>query len=1633
MEKINEISKNNKIQLKKDKNSYEIYSSCLTLIFEKMQKNLSQKNPYFSILTQFLGSYKDFIEEDKIEEVLNASKYYKYIEMSLRGDNKKIADIFVEKIQILIKNKLFNVESFYNSIDSDDNYELNNKKLKIKPLINHSLINCISEFKEINDENIWLNSLKTLYLIYQNTSFGIHEKPLSQIISFCFFIFSSAKSNVIIESSQNILKSIINSHFKNYKKFYNFIQKDYDDLNDNNIYNNIENTNLTFNNNDFLIQNYKTPIDRLIIKEIRTIIDEICIYEANLKMNKNSRLELIPKSKIDLLNDEYFFSFHNPKILNEKNIENGKFGWCFICRNKADYYDRESRKPICSNKCKELIKEIDNKIDRFLNGQLINEDDIAQFYSYDCKFIFVMLCKLVNSNNLPSKNQYFNYRTKLLSLDLLNEIIKKFGEFLKNEKYFSFTIKGELIESLLAFSLNDEKKLFEISINLFFNLWECFREQLKIEIGVFNETVFLKILESNNYSYEHKLCVLQHLKERASKINYFLELYANYDCEINEKFLVYRIVSSLGEIGQGKYSNKIHLMQNEEEKNLKLIALETINLLVDSIYHFCISQNINNLDNNNSNNNESEREEINLNVSNNFFDEQKIDENLRYKSNLEKGIEKFNIKYKKGIKYLISSGIISQEDKEEEAKDIANFLKRNNLNKEEVGEILGDNSEINLKVLKNYTDLFNFSGLDLINSLRKYLCTFKLPGEGQKIDRILDVFSNKYNKDNPNKFENKETSYYLSFTIIILQTELHNPNVKEKMGFDGFLNLLSTQESTKNLNKEYLQNIYNDILNNPLSLPEIEKEKEKLNNRENRIKLESTRLLNECKERLKQGKGKQYIIIYEFQYIYPFMESIWSPLLAVFSVVIEQSNDENLYQLCIDGITKTIKILSFINLDLAKDALIKGLCNLTNLFQFKEIKDKNIECLKKIFELSLKDGNSYFKNSWKIVLKIINKLDSLLTVKSMPKSERENYFQSLKIKRKKSLIIENDFDIEKNNIEFINKITSEDYEKIFLKSEKMNDDSILDFINSLCELSIEDIILNNRYFLLHKLIEVTELCMNRNYLIWLKIWEKVSKILIEISLNDNQEISEKGIDCLRQLSKKYLEYKNNNDFQIELLRPFRIIFQKSDINTNENKRKEFAIVCFINLIQNDGKYIVERGWKKIIELIKIISKEKDEELKKQSFDFLKWCINNYLKKNINLYNDITNCLVSYSSSFPEEILVMLFQIINEINDKNKLIISLKDLAELIIDKRDNVSMISLKGLFDILNKRLKEKKFDKNFSSNIKDEIFFPLSEKLLEHNSGEILMKFIQNILLIINNNKDFLNQNQINFILNLVKKMCNNNKDGKVCINGVKCFEILINQKNLNLIKDYPLLLFKLLVNIFENNLQSDFESFEKNSEKINIEILKNNSSINILRSQVVIILLNTLENFLDINIQNIEINELEKLIILLKRSYEIAIKFNKNFELRKIISSDNKKSVVIYSQEERSLDLYFTLLNYCFDRSELKEKYTNKIYEMSIYVLKIFVEETQNLNEINLKNQKDNISINNETFYEKNIFYKHISEEVEKIIISALIKFQYYKNVKYKKEINELLVSCIFCNNDLIKNKLQEILLLALNENL
>jgi Sec7-like guanine-nucleotide exchange factor len=58
---------------------------------------------------------------------------------------------------------------------------------------------------------------------------------------------------------------------------------------------------------------------------------------------------------------------------------------------------------------------------------------------------------------------------------------------------------------------------------------------------------------------------------------------------------------------------------------------------------------------------------------------------------------------------------------------------------------------------------------------------FLMPGEAQKIERLMEVFSGRYIQCNPDmmtKFHNTDTVFILAFAIILLNTDLHTPNIK---------------------------------------------------------------------------------------------------------------------------------------------------------------------------------------------------------------------------------------------------------------------------------------------------------------------------------------------------------------------------------------------------------------------------------------------------------------------------------------------------------------------------------------------------------------------------------------------------------------------------------------------------------------------------------------------------------------------------------------------------------------------------------------------------------------------------------------------------------------------------------------
>jgi len=61
-----------------------------------------------------------------------------------------------------------------------------------------------------------------------------------------------------------------------------------------------------------------------------------------------------------------------------------------------------------------------------------------------------------------------------------------------------------------------------------------------------------------------------------------------------------------------------------------------------------------------------------------------------------------------------------------------------------MGDFLSDESDFHKEVLHCYIDEMSFVNLDFVNSLKHLLKGFRLPGEGQKVDRIMEKFGEKY-------------------------------------------------------------------------------------------------------------------------------------------------------------------------------------------------------------------------------------------------------------------------------------------------------------------------------------------------------------------------------------------------------------------------------------------------------------------------------------------------------------------------------------------------------------------------------------------------------------------------------------------------------------------------------------------------------------------------------------------------------------------------------------------------------------------------------------------------------------------------------------------------------------------------
>lgn len=164
-------------------------------------------------------------------------------------------------------------------------------------------------------------------------------------------------------------------------------------------------------------------------------------------------------------------------------------------------------------------------------------------------------------------------------------------------------------------------------------------------------------------------------------------------------------------------------------------------------------------------------------------------------------------------------------------KSIAKFLKTNvALGKQQIGEFISKGPAhlypFHAQVLREYVATFTFTENGLAISfdaaLRLFLSCFRLPGEAQCIDRIMEAFAARYFEQlGDNKpFASRDAAFILSFSTIMLNTDLHNPQVpvNKKMTKEQFIRNNRGINDGADLPRDYLENLYDHIKDNQIQV-----------------------------------------------------------------------------------------------------------------------------------------------------------------------------------------------------------------------------------------------------------------------------------------------------------------------------------------------------------------------------------------------------------------------------------------------------------------------------------------------------------------------------------------------------------------------------------------------------------------------------------------------------------------------------------------------------------------------------------------------------------------------------------------------------------------------------------------------
>ncbi|SCV67937.1 BQ2448_58 [Microbotryum intermedium] len=186
---------------------------------------------------------------------------------------------------------------------------------------------------------------------------------------------------------------------------------------------------------------------------------------------------------------------------------------------------------------------------------------------------------------------------------------------------------------------------------------------------------------------------------------------------------------------------------------------------------------------------------------------------------LLEGAAQFNHKPKVGIQFLEEHGVIYSDANTTREESMAKFFKTTpRLDKKLLGDFISRGEQI--EVLRAFMKLLDFEGKIICDAMRELLECFRLPGESQQIARITETFAEVYFATGPADIKSQDAVYVLAYSVIMLNTDLHNPQVRKRMDIVAYSRNLRGVNDGEDFAPEYLQSIYDSIRKREIILPD---------------------------------------------------------------------------------------------------------------------------------------------------------------------------------------------------------------------------------------------------------------------------------------------------------------------------------------------------------------------------------------------------------------------------------------------------------------------------------------------------------------------------------------------------------------------------------------------------------------------------------------------------------------------------------------------------------------------------------------------------------------------------------------------------------------------------------------------